>query len=321
MEERIVRKQKDENKKKKPSMLFYIYTIVTLLAIISAMTAATYAWFTGSQTVDTNRVTAETSGDKDVKLLVSTDGSFKDGSNSTTDGNNGGLSDGDTPDKTNGSTCSIKQVNKADAEYLLPVSTSNLKTFLYNDHTVADMAKDFTQLKNEEHIYHGRFYIKAETGSSKPMKIYLSESKGTGGKMIVSSDPKVDKAARLGIVFNGDYSNPIILKLSENDGKKSDQIYNTVVDGKVLDGTKVLAMDGNKVSAVNDPSRMISDYVIDMTSGSVSIPEKPIYTLTPSKAVPVDVFFYLEGCDPDTSDKVKLDTTKMHLGFYGIIAD
>ena len=33
----------------------------------------------------------------------------------------------------------------------------------------------------------------------------------------------------------------------------------------------------------------------------------------------VDVYFYLEGCDPDCSDSVSDQEADIHLAFYGVI--
>lgn len=33
----------------------------------------------------------------------------------------------------------------------------------------------------------------------------------------------------------------------------------------------------------------------------------------------VDVYFYLEGCDPDCSDGLSYQTADIHLAFYGVI--
>jgi hypothetical protein len=33
----------------------------------------------------------------------------------------------------------------------------------------------------------------------------------------------------------------------------------------------------------------------------------------------VDIYFYLEGCDPDCSDSVSLDGADLHLAFYGVL--
>ena len=38
------------------------------------------------------------------------------------------------------------------------------------------------------------------------------------------------------------------------------------------------------------------------------------------KIYTVDVYFYLEGCDPDCSDSVSFDQSELYLGFYGVLS-
>ena len=55
--------------KKSKKIFFYIYTIFTILVLISVLTASTYAWFSGGKTVDTTRVTSRTM-DEEVELIL-----------------------------------------------------------------------------------------------------------------------------------------------------------------------------------------------------------------------------------------------------------
>ena len=34
----------------------------------------------------------------------------------------------------------------------------------------------------------------------------------------------------------------------------------------------------------------------------------------------LDIYFYLEGCDPDCSDSVSFDNANLHLAFYGAVS-
>ena len=41
-----------------------------------------------------------------------------------------------------------------------------------------------------------------------------------------------------------------------------------------------------------------------------------------NKVYQIDIYFYIEGCDPDcTSEKVGLDSAALQLGFYGLLAE
>lgn len=42
-------------------------------------------------------------------------------------------------------------------------------------------------------------------------------------------------------------------------------------------------------------------------------------TMDLNQIYPVDIYFYLEGCDPDCSDDLSFDIADLHLAFYGVL--
>ena len=38
------------------------------------------------------------------------------------------------------------------------------------------------------------------------------------------------------------------------------------------------------------------------------------------KIYSLDIYFYLEGCDPDCTDSVSFNTADLQLSFYGVLA-
>ena len=40
--------------------------------------------------------------------------------------------------------------------------------------------------------------------------------------------------------------------------------------------------------------------------------------MAPGRSYPVDIYFYLEGCDPDCSDDISYQGVELHLAFYGV---
>jgi len=293
--------------KKSKKIFFYIYTIFTILVLISVLTASTYAWFSGGKTVDTTRVTSRTMDEEVELILAGTIGGAENGFGGNGSGSGSGSNEGE-----------MLQVN--DASLLLPVSTADLKTFLFNNYTVDDMAKGFDVLSKEEYYYHGRFYSRAKMPAEKKMAIYLDENVAGGG-ILSSDDPKLLNAARLGLVFNNDYSNAVILRLSDASNAPGDRIFNTVVNGETLDGSKVLSVSGDSVAAVADPSVLIDEYTVFLSGDTPRVPAKPLYTLESNETVSVDVYFYLEGCDPDCTDSVKLDKGALQVALYGLLVD
>ena len=71
--------------------------------------------------------------------------------------------------------------------------------------------------------------------------------------------------------------------------------------------------------AVGDPSRAITDYTVSFEHASVTEPQRTLREMELNRIYTVDVYFYLEGCDPDCSDSVSDQEADIHLAFYGVI--
>ena len=268
---------------------------VTMLAAVLSLAAATYAWFTSNRAVGTSTATART-GEETLTLQLSSSGgsAFRDMQ-----------------------TAVITQVNRTSATKLLPVSTSDLVNFVYAPSTVADQAVHFEKVENEAYYYHGRIYLRASGegfSGSQVMNLYLDQSEKLLGKNV---DGRLLNAARLGLVFDGDTANPIILRLSEASNPSGMQSNNTVVNGTKLNGSQVLRYRNGSVSAVRDPSVPVADYAMDASSG---LPSHTLLSMQIGKIYSLDIYFYLEGCDPDCTDSVSFNTADLQLSFYGVLA-
>ena len=101
----------------------------------------------------------------------------------------------------------------------------------------------------------------------------------------------------------------------------SEQVYNTVIDGRTLGKDQVLSWKGTGVSPTADPSVPVTDYTAAFTSDGLDLPEQPLFTMELGGIYPLDVYFYLEGCDPDCSDSVSYDGADIHLAFYGVLSE
>lgn len=272
------------------------FQIVTMIFALLSLAFATYAWFTQNQKVSTNTASART-GDETLELQLSSSGggSFRDAE-----------------------TVPIQQVNQTSAENLLPVSTSDLRTFVYSTGTVDTMAKTFKPVENEANYYHGRVYIRA-TGQGWPdgttMKLYLDQSENILGQQVSG---EILNAARLGLVFNEDYSSAVILKLSDSENASNQQVYNTMVNGQTLGKDQVLSYVNQSVQAVADPSVPAQNYTIDFSNDSTQVPEKALLTMQLNQIYSVDIYFYIEGCDPDCSNYIQYSTSDLQIGFYGV---
>ncbi len=270
---------------------------VTTLFAIMALAAATLAWFSSNRAVQTNTATART-GDETLELQISSTGGS--GFQSV-------------------ETAPITQVNQTDAGTLLPVSTADLRTFVYAPFTGAGKATAFSVVQNEANYYHGRVYLRAQ-GEGWPagsrMNLYLDQSDGLLGQ---SADGYLLNASRLGLVFGDDTLSPVILRLSETENPENAQVYNTEVNGKTLGKNQVLGYNGSSVYAASDPSVPVSDYMISFANDQMTLPGKALVSMELGRIYAVDVYFYLEGCDPDCSDSVQLNEADIHLAFYGVL--
>ena len=274
------------------------FLTVTIILILLAVAFFTYAWFSSNRAVSTNTATART-GEENVELQLSSSGgsSFRDSQ-----------------------PASITQVNQTNAEYLIPVSTNDLVNFVYTPFTDSGMATVFEQVQNEKYYYHGRVYIRASgqnLDSGSTMKLYLDQSDGLLGQKVSG---QMLNAARLGLVFDGDYSSEVILKLSTSENPSNQQTYNTVINGQTLGKDQVLSYNNGNIRAVSDPSVSADSYTISFDNDSVQVPDNALLTMQFNKIYTVDIYFYIEGCDPDCSNDIEYSTADLQLGFYGVLS-
>lgn len=271
------------------------FLCVTAIAALLSLTAATYAWFTSNQAVSTTMASARTA-EESLELQISSDGSTF----------------------SNASPVSIAQVNQTSLTNLLPVSTADLTNFIYAPSTVSDMAVTFEPVTDEQYYYHGRIYLRALAqglSSDTTLSLYFDQTDGLLGKDVNGT---LLNAARLGLVFNNDYTSSVILRLSESQNASGQQIFNTVVGGVTLGANQVLSWNGSSVFAVADPSVQIADYTVTFGASDMSVPQRPLCVMNLNQIYPVDVYFYLEGCDPDCSDAITHNEADLYLAFYGI---
>lgn len=278
-----------------------MYALAVIAAVLAVLSAATYAWYTSNQQVKTDTVSAQT-GNRDLALQVSSSGggSFRD----------------EEP-------APITQVNSTDMEYLLPVSTADLAGFVeakgsvYDAETGIDMATNFALVQNEAGYYHGRVYLRAMAegwSDDTTLRLYLDQSEQVA--FTPGSGSKILNAARLGLKFED--ADPVIFRLSE--ASNDNPVLNTYFNGSRLSAGQVLQSSGNNISAVSDPSVQLADYTIEMSSGGMTVPQKPLLEMELNRIYALDIYFYLEGCDPDCTEEISLNDTNMQLAFYGVIS-
>ena len=287
------------NKDSRKLKIGLAYVLLMLLCCVISLSSATYAWFTANSTVSTNSVSIR-SGGEHVTLELSANG--------TKFGSDDGVP--------------ITQVNKGmDVQNLLPVSTADLNTFVYSPFTQGDSGKEahkFVKVENEEYYYHGRIYIKTDAEGEvegKQLALYL-DSEADLGSFVNSDYNEVLNAARLGLKIADETH---IFYLSDGSNESGKQIRNTYVNGQLVGDGNVLDMSSGTIKVVEDPAVPLSRYEIQSVDDLVELPEEPLCYLEMNETYVVDIYFYLEGCDPDCSDTISFEDFSLNLAFYGVL--
>lgn len=281
------------------SVIKTAYTLITSLAVIVSLTSATYAWFSANSIVRTNRVVGRSGTDQVVLQVSQTGGDNFQGAYET----------------------GLVQVNSTNTGFLLPVSTSDLTNYVYNAGTVEQTAVSFVKVTGERYYYHGRVYLRATAeghSENARLALYLDGAE-SGGSLVRNAKGYLVNAARLGLTFDG--GSRKILRLSEEANPEKDRTLNTVLNGNALSAGQVIDSSGSTFQAVTDPSEPLARYMVgtDGLTGNGTI--SPLLNMELNRVYAVDVFFYLEGCDPDCTDVTRMDELDLHLAFYGVLTE
>ncbi|MBQ4428056.1 MAG: hypothetical protein II881_09985 [Oscillospiraceae bacterium] len=260
------------------------FSYITMLFALLSFTGATYAWFTNNAVVDTTRITASALSEAATLLI----------SNSP----NGGF--------TTANGVSIAPVS--DCELLLPVSTPNLVEFYGMKGANPVLEKD------ESKLYHGRVYLTASSQNPiQNLEIWLDGADA----VVTNATGDILNASRLGLkVENGPAR---IFYLSESHNAEDDQIYNTYIGGELQQSGSIVV--GSVDSVVPDPSIPLSTCAITREGSRVVKGSEPIGKINLGEVYAVDVYFWLEGCDPDCSDHISFENLDLTLRFYGVVGE
>ena len=275
-----------------------VVSIAVSVIILLSTTITVYAWFTSNRIVYTDKVSCR-SGTKMVDLYVSDTGGEDFPENKETN---------------------IVQLNKANKDKLMPVSTFDLKNFVYNDGTVEDMAVHFSKVSNEEYLYHGRVYLlaKAQGNNEKEKLALYLDNNSEKGLLFEKSTGYILNAVRLGLVFNEDETR--IIRISDEQNYSAERKNNTVLNGELLSENQVIDSSGEKLQAKTDPSVLINKYMVD-ENGIALEGTEPLLIMDLNNVYVVDIYVYLEGCDPDCVDVLQLNSMSFHLSFYGVLTN
>lgn len=277
------------------------YIALVMVALAATLGAATYAWFTSNMKVNTNSVSVHSDTSK---LLLEL----------------GDASRGSWSQQGDVSLVS----NASGTVTLYPVSTFDLNGFAAcaqnnsaGDASVFEQAKD-----NGSAYYHGWIDLRPTitgTGASKvkgKVSLYLAESLVPQG-----TDAELLCAARVGIKISS--GNQVlatnIFELDSSDGGHRGEHPATAPAGLAgyTDGMLLGWQNGQLACGANvtqDPAAFTLD-----TSETATRPQNALATLTLGQTYRLDIYYYIEGTDPDSASYLYQDPGTLHLALFATL--
>ena len=277
------------------------YIVLVMVALAATLSAATYAWFTSNMKVNTNSVSVHSDTSKLVLELGDADaGSWSQ------------QGDASLASTANG------------AATLYPVSTFDLNGFAAcaqnnsnGDATVFEQSKD-----NGSAFYHGWIDLRPTitgTGANKvkgKVSLYLAESLAPQG-----ADAELLRAARVGIrISSGSQMLATnIFELDSSDSGHRGEHPTTAPVGLAgyADGMLLGWQNGQLACGANvtqDPATFTLD-----TSETAERPQNSLATLALGQTYRLDIYYYIEGTDPDSADYLHQDPGTLHLALFATL--
>lgn len=271
-----------------------------LVVIAAVLGVATYAWFTNNMAVNTNSASVHS----DDSQLVVEMGDAQAGTWS---------SSGDVALST----------NSPDDLVLYPVSTFDLNGFAECTHNnSAGEAVHFEQAADGQHFYHGWVDLRASVSGSGADKasgrvaLYLGDS-------LVPSDasPELLRAARVGLKFsrNGQVVKTCYFALDNSDGGHRGEHPATRPNNLsgYSDGM-LLGWQNGALACANDGVEDASSYVMD-TGDSAARPQSALLSMDQGTTYCMDVYYYIEGTDPDSADYLGGNEGVLHVNLFAVL--
>lgn len=277
------------------------YIVLVMVTLAATLGAATYAWFTSNMKVNTNSVSVHS----DTSKLVLE------------------LGDADAGNWSQQGDASLASTSSGSAT-LYPVSTFDLNGFAAcsqnnssGDATVFEQAKD-----NGSAYYHGWIDLRPTitgTGASKvkgKVSLYLAESLVPQG-----ADAELLRAARVGIKISsgGQVLATNIFELDSSDSGHRGEHPTTAPAGLAgyTDGM-LLGWQNGQLACGADVKQDPAAFTLD-TSETATRPQNALATLALGQAYRLDIYYYIEGTDPDSADYLHQDPGTLHLALFATL--
>lgn len=289
----------DRQQRERTARRTRVYIAAVMLALVAVLGAATYAWFTNNMKVNTNSVTVHS----DTSELALELGNASTGSWSSS--GDAALSTSSPNDLT-----------------LYPVSTFDLNGFAECvQNNSAGEATSFEQAADGEHFYHGWIDMRASvtgSGASKvtgKVNLYLDGSLSPNG-----ADATLLRAARVGIKVSsgGQVLATDIFELDGSDGGHRSEHPATVPGLAGYTDGMLLGWQNGALACGADTKQDPGSYTID-TSESAARPQNALVTMTLGQTYRLDVYYYIEGTDPDSADYLYQSAGTLNLGLFATL--
>lgn len=252
-----------------------------LVVLALVLTAATFAWFSGSRFTNVTPV-AHTVSEEAYDLLI-------------------GPSEAGPFDVQ----CTLDAADKT----LYPVSTADLSnfwraTFQNANGITTEYANCTSQLG--EYTLTGTFYLK---GSQAPLAVYLYQS-----QMSVSADPQLLAALRLGFIVQSQSGMQTYIFSCDDLGNTAQ-----AATRRTTAQSNVVVSGQGSWSYVADPAFSIGSHTMD-GQGNTPVARagaQPLFTLGAGEVASVRYFVYMEGCDENCITEAQAKNLSLQFAFAG----
>lgn len=289
----------EANQNKAKARLTQVGAAFLCLVILAVLVAATFAWFTSNSAVNTNSVSVRS----DESQLVVELGNAS---------NNSWSQQGDVAFETN-SPSNLT---------LYPVSTFDLNGFAECTRTNdAGEAVHFVQAEDGQRFYHGWVDVRARvtgSGASKAtgaVNLYLGDTLAP-----VGADAELLKATRVGVKLsqNGTVLQRRIFELDGSAGTHRSEHPATRPQLAGYSDGMLLGWQNGALACANDVKQDFSGYMMQ-GGDNATRPQNTLLTMNLNTTYRLDVYYYIEGTDPDSADYLYNDAGILHMSLFAVL--
>lgn len=273
--------------------------LLSLLVLVGAGAAATYAWFTSNAVVNTNSVAVHSD---DSQLVIE-------------------LGDATANTWTQQGDAAFSS-NSPDPLTLYPVSTYNLDGFAECTRTNdAGEAVHFEQAEDGQHYYHGWIDLRARmvgAGAAKAtgvVNLYLGDTLAPAG-----ADPELLKATRVGLKFSraGQVESSYYFELDSTSGSSRAEHPATRPSLPNYTDGMLLGWENGTLTCGDDNVQNAQAYTMEQGDAATR-PQRALVALEPDETYRLDVYYYIEGTDLDSADYLYGDTGILHVNLFATL--